>query len=99
MSSKSISLSDSSNLYDFTTNQNKAYGMEAMAKLNNSFGMYAGDGDANGTINIIDYGVVVNRLFDPGYKSGDLDMNGIINVIDYTRVNNNLFKTSKVPDF
>ena len=92
-------LSSNSALYDFTTSSSKAYGTDPMADLGGGkWGLYAGDGDRNGTINVLDYGNVVNFLFDTGYKFGDLDLNGVINVLDYSKTNNNLFKSSQVPN-
>ena len=38
---------------------------------NGMWGMYAGDGDSNGIVNVLDYGMVGNFLFETGYKSGD----------------------------
>ena len=99
MSSSTVQLSESPVLYDFTTSQSQAYGSYALVNLgNNVWGMYAGDGDKNGLINVIDYGSVGNYLFETGYKPGDIDMNGTINVIDYGKTNSNLFKVSQVPN-
>ena len=98
MSANAVSLSSNSALYDFTTSSSKAYGTDPMADLGGGkWGLYSGDSDRNGTINVLDYGNVVNFLFDTGYKFGDLDLNGIINVLDYSKTNSNLFKTSQVP--
>jgi hypothetical protein len=99
MSSEPVSLSSNSALYDFTIAQNKAFGNEPQINLGNGkWGMYAGDGDYNSLINVIDYGSVGNHLFETGYKFGDLDMNGIVNVIDYGKTNQNLFRASQVPN-
>lgn len=97
MSANKIPLSDNSPLYDFTQSTSSAYGNDLASLDNNKYGMYAGDGDANGVINILDYSSVGNNLFQVGYKMGDLDMNGIINILDYGKTNQNLLKTSKVP--
>jgi hypothetical protein len=99
MSSNTVSLSSSPSLYDFTNASNKAYGNEPQKNLGDGkWGLYAGDGDLNATVNVIDYGTVGNNLFETGYKYGDLDMNGVINVIDYGRTNQNLFRISQVPN-
>jgi hypothetical protein len=77
----------------------KAYGTEPMANLGNGrFGMYAGDGDSNGIINVLDYGSVGNFIFQNGYLTGDLDMNNTINVLDYGKSGSTMFKTSQVPN-
>ncbi len=99
MSANAIPLSSNSALYDFTTSSSKAYGIDAMADLGGGkWGLYAGDSDRNGTVNVLDYGEVVNFLLDTGYKYGDLDLNGVINVLDYSKTNSNLFKSSQVPN-
>jgi len=94
-----VSLGPEPDLYDFTTSSSKAYGADALADLGGGkWGLYAGDSDENGTINVLDYGNVVNNLFDTGYKLGDLDLNGVINVLDYSKTNNNMFKSTQVPN-
>ena len=70
--------------------------IDAMAKLDeNLYGMYSGDGDGNGIVNIVDYKSVVNLIFTSGYFSGDLDMNAIINISDYNQSSKNLLKLLK----
>ena len=58
------------------------------------YGMYSGDCDGNGVVNVLDFGGVGNHLFQSGYRNGDLDLNNIINVLDYGKTNRNLFKFS-----
>jgi hypothetical protein len=97
MSANPVFLSSNSSLYDFTTGPDKAYGNDPLFDFGNGiWGMYAGDGDGNGVINVLDYGEVVNSLFATGYKFGDLDLNGTINVLDYSKINSNLFKSTQV---
>ena len=99
MSSKPIHLSQNSELYDFSSNINSAFGKDALVKLgNNNYGMYSGDGDANGMINIVDYKSVGNYIFQFGYMIGDLDMNSIIDIRDFEKSSKNLFKCSQVPN-
>jgi hypothetical protein len=99
MSKLPIKLTDNSELYDFTTGLDKAYGTEPMADLGDGkFGLYAGDGDSNGIINVLDYGSVGNFIFQNGYLSGDLDMNNTVNVLDYGKSSKTMFKTSQVPN-
>ena len=98
MSKSPIHLSESSQVYDFTSNSEMAYGNDAMIKLDdNNWGMYSGDGDSNGIINILDYKSVGNYMFNSGYQSGDFDMNSVVNINDFTNSSVNLFKSSKVP--
>ena len=99
MSTNAIPLSSNSPLYDFTTSPSKAYGTDALANLGGGkWGMYAGDSDTNGIINVLDYGNVSNFLFDTGYRLGDLDLNGVVNVLDYSKSSSNLLKSSQVPN-
>jgi len=85
--------------YDFTDAPSKAYGDKAMIVLTNgNYGMFAGDGDANGVINNLDFGTVANKIPYRGYEQSDLDMNGVINVLDYSFINRNILKKSNVPE-
>ena len=97
MSANKVSLSATSFLYDFTTSSGKYYGNEAADLGDGKFGMFAGDGDANGKVNVLDYGSVTNNLFQSGYNMGDLDMQGTITVVDYGEIYMNLLRFSKVP--
>ena len=84
MSSLPVIMTDSTALYDFSTAQAKAYGINPMFNLgNNVYGMYAGDGDANGGISSIDR----NNIWFPekgktGYQKGDFNLDGIVNDTD-----------------
>jgi hypothetical protein len=76
------------NSYNFTDAQNKAYtlGPNPMADLGSGkYGMYTGDGNANGSITASDN----NSIWLPqflagvdGYKSGDYNMNGSVTASD-----------------
>lgn len=84
-------------LYDFTTSKSSAYGNNAMTDLGNGiYGMYAGDSDANGIINNLDFGNVANNIPLKGYNNNDLDMNGSVNVLDYNKINKNILKSSQI---
>jgi len=55
MSIDPVALSQSSALYDFTTPDGQAYGTDPMKDLGGGvFGMFAGDGDANGSVTAAD---------------------------------------------
>ncbi len=98
MSAKKVNLSSNSELYDFTTSANQAYGNDPTVDLGNGvFGMYGGDGDHNGVINVLDYGSVGSSMFKSGYENGDLDLNNTVNVLDYKETSSALFKSSQVP--
>jgi hypothetical protein len=99
MSSKNIPVKDNIKIdYDFTISQDLVFGDHPLIDLKNGyFCMAAGDADANGVINNLDFGVVANNIPKHGYFQGDLDMNGIINVLDYSYINKNILKYSHVP--
>ncbi len=98
MSKNKISIINSIINYNFTTNIEKAYGTNSMVKLENGyFALYSGNGDANSTINKLDFRAVANNIFSIGYKLGDIDMNGKINVLDYSKINKNISQKSNVP--
>ncbi|MCD4663970.1 MAG: hypothetical protein K8R68_01790, partial [Bacteroidales bacterium] len=64
--------------WNFTTGSGQAYGTNAQKSLGGSiYGMYAGDGDANGTVETVDKSTVWSpQVGLKGYYSGDFDMNG-----------------------
>lgn len=84
--------------YDFTYSQSSVIGIQPMTKMDDGrFAMIAGDGDANGIINNLDFGKVANNIPAKGYLNGDLNMDGTINVLDYYFINTNILKKSNVP--
>lgn len=97
MSSQKLSFQGSSVNYDFTASPSTVFGNELCDLGDGKYAMFAGDSDANGIINVLDYSAVGNNLFQVGYKQGDLDLNHIINILDYGMTNKNLMKFSKVP--
>ena len=95
MSSSPVSLMTSSSNYDFTTSQSKAYGTNPMMSLASGiYGMYSGDGDANGGISSTDR----NNIWrvengSVGYLPGDYDLSGGVNSTDINlcwRLNNGI---------
>lgn len=84
MSAKPVMISDSTSLYDFTTSQSKAYGINPMVNLgNNVYGMYAGDGDDNGGVSSTDRNNVWRvENGKKGYLQGDYNLDGAVNDID-----------------
>jgi hypothetical protein len=100
MSSAPVQLSSNSQLYDFTTGLDKAFGSNPMKDLGNGkFGLYSGDGDSNGGITIGDR-VEVWQLQNgqSGYLKGDFNLDGIVNSVDAELYwSPNTGSTSKVP--
>jgi hypothetical protein len=97
MSAGRIGLTTSSGAYDFTIAQSRAYGSNPMKGLGTGggapFGLYAGDGNANGVINAEDANTVwrVQNGNVCGYLAGDYDLSGTVNATDkvvYWRLNN-----------
>ncbi|MBK8944271.1 MAG: hypothetical protein IPM32_03270 [Ignavibacteriae bacterium] len=98
VSSEKVQIQNGINVnYDFTGSANSAYGINALTLLKNGkYGMIAGDTDANGVINNLDFGIVANNIPSRAYHQGDLDMNGIVNVLDYSLINKNILKRTNV---
>jgi hypothetical protein len=97
MTASPINLTRTTPLYDFTTGLDKAFGSNSMNMLSDGvYGMCSGDANVDGTVNILDYGVVGNAIFNTGYLREDIDMNGIVNVLDYQKIYINIFKFSFV---
>ena len=93
MSSKPIMISDSSSLYNFSDSMSKAYGVNPMTDLNNGiYGMYAGDGEANGGVGSRDRNNVWRvEEGKTGYLQGDYNLDGLVNNNDldlYWRTSN-----------
>ncbi len=84
MSANSVSLSETSTLYDFTDSQSKAFGINPMIKLGDTFyGMYSGDGDSNGGVSSSDRNNVWRiENGKSGYLKGDFDLNGTVDSND-----------------
>lgn len=102
MSATALPLNEASPLYDFTTAQSQAYGANPMKELEPGvFGMYAGDADADGSIDAADrdsgWRAQNGTEWEYG-KSGDFNLDGGIDASDlnlYWRPN--LGKTTRVP--
>jgi hypothetical protein len=100
MSAAPVLLSLNSVLYDFTTAMNKAYGQEPMVELvPGKFGMYAGDGNADGVVNIADreeVWLVQNGTM--GYLEGDFNMDSGVTINDANQLwSNSNGKLTYVP--
>ncbi len=84
MSKNPVLLTDSSSIYDFTISEDQAFGNQSMKSLGNGkFGLYAGDGNANGSVNNSDYNSIWKKENGSlGYDKGDFDLNGGVNIVD-----------------
>jgi hypothetical protein len=99
MSANPVANNANSLTYDFTTGQDKCYGSNAMNNLSGVYGMIAGDGNGNGSINATDRNSVWRlQNGNVGYLSGDFNLNGSVSAVDrnnFWRANNG--KVSQVP--
>lgn len=89
--------------YDFTTASSQAYGNN-QASIDASpvrFGIYSGDVDQNGVVNLADVTLAYNgsQSFQTGYKNADLNGDNIVNLTDVTigYNNSNLFIAKVTP--
>ena len=99
MSSVKVQINNNEEVeYDFTDSEGKAYGENSMVDLGNGkYGMIAGDANADGVINDLDYTAVSENIFFNNYVQGDLDMNGVVNVLDYFFINKNISRSINLP--
>lgn len=100
MTASAIPLSSSSSeLYDFTTSQLKAYGNNSMKDLGgNVFGMYAGDTNNSTIITASDVTSIIVNLNFSNYNNADVNMSGIVTAADVTKIISNLNEASNVPN-
>ena len=87
MSSNPISLSGTTPLYDFTTAQTQAYGLNPMRYLDvGVFGTFAADANADGSLNATDLNVYWlpqnGTAYDYLTKTADFNLDGSINATD-----------------
>jgi hypothetical protein len=85
MSIYPIYISSSSYLYDFSECLEQFFGQDAALLNNGKYGMYPGDADYNGTINVIDYQNYQNNCItaNTGYLNTDFNLDGIITGSDF----------------
>jgi len=75
MSANALTESGGVYSYDFTTPAGQAFGTDAQKDLGGGvFGMYAGDANANGIVNLADKTLWTNQAGTQGYNSSDFDM-------------------------
>jgi hypothetical protein len=101
MSADKIEFTESPELYDFTTDQNQAYGTDPMKELpNGKFALYSADGNASGQIDLYDFKQIWREQKGRiGYLSGDFNLDGGVNIKDKNelfKMNNG--KISEVPE-
>jgi hypothetical protein len=85
MSANPIFLTSDTYLYDFSEAIEQFYGYDAALLGNGKFGMYPGDADFNGTINLDDYQIYKNICLSAGtgYLSSDFNLDGNLTGTDF----------------
>jgi hypothetical protein len=100
MSAVAVELAPNGSLYDFTKSIASAYGQNPMAEISTGlFGMYSGDGDANGNINDVDRNDIWSvQNGNMGYLSGDYNLDSGVTIKDTNNYwNLNQGKVAQVP--
>ncbi len=81
--------------YDFTLSDTSAYGnnQKRLDTVYNKFGIYSGDADRSGLIELTDIIIVFNQanVFTLGYLDSDINNDGITDVSDLVITYNNAF--------
>lgn len=98
MSAVPVTLTDSSDIYDFTTQLSKYYGNQAAILGGSKFGMFGGDYSVDGFIDSDDFIGPDNDLFQNGYLKSDHTLDGFIDSDDFIHPDNNMFKSTNVPN-
>lgn len=84
--------------YDFTTAATKAFGNNLILK-GTKHCIYSGDVNQDGTVDVLDLGIVDNDAFNfvSGYVNSDVDGNNVVDASDLAIVDYNAFNfTSKI---
>lgn len=102
MSAATVSLSNGSTLYDFTSGQAQAYGSSPMIAVGGgNYAMIAGDGDSSGSITTADRESVwrLQNGTEVQYaKMGDYNLDGGVDVLDINLIwRNNNGEVTEVP--
>jgi len=98
MSATSVTLTSSSNLYDFSAGLTRYYGGDAKNLDGTNYGMYAGDYSNDGYIDGSDFIGPDNDRYQNGYLRSDLNMDGYIDGSDFVNPDNNRYKSTNVPE-
>lgn len=98
MSAAPVTLSQTSNLYNFSGSNQNVYGTDSQAQLRtNLFGLYAGDSNTSGIVTSADANAVFGALNTAGYLLNDINLSGITTAADANIVFGNLNKATQVP--
>ncbi|MFA6924628.1 MAG: dockerin type I domain-containing protein [Bacteroidales bacterium] len=87
--------------YDFTTSQAQAFGSNLKFLATGIYGLYAGDVNGDGVVDVLDLSSVQNDavLFSSGYLLTDINGDGVVDIFDINLVQNNslLFISAVTP--
>lgn len=102
MSANGVALGVSSSLYDFTTAQTQAYGINAMKDFGGGvFGLYTGDANRDGLVTSTDFNVFNPKFTSAtsGYEYSDFNLDGLVTSTDFNFFNPNFTsaKQTNVP--
>ncbi len=98
MSASTVSLSQSGELYDFSSSQSKAFGSSALSQLESGvFGLTAGDVNLSAIISSSDANAVFSAFNQSGYLLQDTNLSGITTATDANVIFGNLNRSSQVP--
>lgn len=97
MSASPVTISQQSQLYDFSTAITQYYGSDAKLITGSIYGLYAGDVNGNGVINAVDRNLVITNNSSMTYNNADLNLNAVVNAADRNIVISNNSKLCLVP--
>lgn len=91
VTSAPLSFSSSSVNYDFTTAATQAFGSNLKTIAPGVFGIYSGDENQDGVVDVFDLNDVQNAsiLFSTGYLITDINGDGVVDIFDLIIVQNN----------
>jgi hypothetical protein len=96
-SSHFLDASTSPAVYDFTTSQSQAFGLNAMKAVGSSFAMIGGETGGDAGVGATDLVNVRNALGSSTYNVNDVNMNAGVGATDLILTRANLGQASQVP--
>jgi hypothetical protein len=91
VSASPVSVSGSPISYNFSSAQSQAFGNRLKLLGEGVYGLYAGDVDANGQVNLSDINTIsaAATTFGTGYIATDVNGDGVIDAFDLILTDNN----------
>jgi len=101
VTSNPVSFSSQTINYDFSNSDLQAFGSNLKSLAPGIFGIYGGDENGDGVVDIFDLSDVQNAaiLFSSGYLNTDINGDGVVDIFDLSLVKNNsiIFVSSITP--